>query len=105
MTQIPMSGFGQPEPKGRLPWAMLSSRALDRMPPAALLLLAVVSIQLSSAFATFLFSSLGPAGTSFLTAFFSGAVLMLMSRPKIDRRLREGAWLILLFGLADACQI
>src|SRR5262249_9311687 len=65
----------------------------------------ILSIQLSSAFATFLFASLGPAGTAFLTAAFSAGVLTLLSPPKIDRRLRGGAVLIALFGLATACLV
>ncbi len=79
------------------------SSVLGRLPPGALVLLAILSIQLSSAFATFLFADLGPAGTAFLSTLFSAAVLTLVSPPKLDRRLRDGAMVILLFGLADAC--
>ena len=105
MIPIALSEMGPLGPKDRLPRGSLASRALDRIPPAALLLLAILSIQLSTAFATFLFSSLGPAGTAFLTAVFSAGVLTLLSPPRIDRRLRDGGVLIALFGLANACMV
>jgi inner membrane transporter RhtA len=78
------------------------SRAFGRVPPTALLLLSILSIQLSAALATMLFADLGPAGTVFLSAAFAALLLAVFSRPKIDRRIRQGAGLILLFGLADA---
>jgi inner membrane transporter RhtA len=105
MIPIVLSEMGPLGPKDPLPLGGLASRTLDRIPPAALLLLAIVSIQLSSAFATFLFASLGPAGTAFLTALFSAGVLTLLSPPRIDRRLRDGAILIALFGLAIASMV
>jgi len=105
MIPIALSEMGPLGPKDPLPRGSLASRALDRIPPAALLLLAILSIQLSTAFATFLFSSLGPAGTAFLTAVFSAGVLTLLSPPRIDRRLRDGGVLIALFGLANACMV
>ena len=106
MIQMAMSPAGPPEPNRDLAAGrVLLARTLDRMPPSALLLLAILSIQVSSAIATFLFSSVGPAGTALLTTGFSAVVLTLLSRPKIDRRLYDGAGLILLFGLADACMI
>jgi hypothetical protein len=103
MIPIALSEMGPLDPKDPLPLGGPASRALDRIPPAALLLLAIVSIQLSAAFATFLFASLGPAGTAFLTVAFSSGVLTLLSPPRIDRRLRDGAIPIALFGLATAC--
>jgi len=36
---------------------------------------------------------------------FSAVVLTVLARPRIDRRLREHAVLLLLFGLADACMV
>jgi len=103
MSPIALSEMGPLGPKDPLPLGGLASRALDRIPPAPLLLLAILSIQLGAAFATFLFSSLGPAGTAFLTLAFSSGVLTLLSPPRIDRRLRDGAVLMALFGLATAC--
>jgi inner membrane transporter RhtA len=81
------------------------SRAFGRVPPTVLLLLSILSIQLSSALATTLFADLGPAGTAFLSTAFATVVLALLSWPKFDRRIRERAGLILLFGLADAAMV
>jgi inner membrane transporter RhtA len=44
------------------------ARAFGRLPPTALLLLSMLSVQLGSALATTLFPSLGPAGTAFSAA-------------------------------------
>ena len=95
--------MARPEPwdDGRAPPTALA-RAFGRVPPTALLLLSILSIQLSAALATMLFADLGPAGTVFLSAAFAALLLTVFSRPKIDRRIRQGAGLILLFGLADA---
>ena len=105
MTQIAMTEPGPAGPARRLARALASAGALDRVPPGILLLLAIVSIQLSSGLATFLFSSLGPAGTAFLTVAFSGAILTLAARPRVDRRLVEAAGPVLLLGLANAAMI
>jgi inner membrane transporter RhtA len=77
--------------------------ALGNLPPTALLLLAIIAVQLGSALATVLFSSLGPAGTAWASTVFSALVLTILSRPKLDGRLRRHAALIVIFGLADAC--
>lgn len=77
--------------------------ALGRLPPTPLLLLSILSVQLGSALATALFSSLGPAGTTFASTGFSALVLSLIWRPTIDRRLLSHGGLILLFGLVDSC--
>jgi inner membrane transporter RhtA len=81
------------------------ARTFGRVPPTALLLLSILSVALGSALATFLFSSLGPAGTAMLSAGFAAIVLSLLRRPKLDRRLRQHALLILVFGLTDACMV
>jgi len=81
------------------------AQAFGRLPPAALLLVSLVAVQLGSALATLLFSSLGPAGTAWASTMFSAVVLTVLARPWIDRRLREHAVLLLLFGLADACMV
>ena len=77
------------------------SQALGRIPPTGLLLLSIVSVQLGSALATTLFSSLGPVGTAFTSTAFSALVLTLAARPKIDSRIRRHGGLILVFGLVD----
>jgi inner membrane transporter RhtA len=79
------------------------AQALGRLPPTALVLLSVLAVQLGSALATVLFSSLGPAGTAFATTAFSAAVLTALARPRLDNRIRKHTLLLLLFlfGLAD----
>ena len=81
------------------------ARAFGRLPPTALLLLSLLAVQLGSALAIVLFLSLGPAGTAFASTIFSAAVLTILERPRLDRRLRRHAMLLLLFGLADACMV
>ena len=81
------------------------ARTFGRLPPTALLLLSMLGVQLGSALATVLFSGLGPAGTAFASTAFSAAVLTVLARPKLDRRWRAHALLILLFGLADAAMM
>jgi inner membrane transporter RhtA len=106
LIQMPLSSAGPPDPNRAIsPTRLGLGATLGRLPPSALLLLAILSIQLSSAIATFLFSSLGPAGTALLATAFSAAALTLASPPRIDSRLRNSAGLILLFGLAQACMV
>jgi inner membrane transporter RhtA len=81
------------------------TRIFGRVPPTALLLLSILSVALGSALATFLFSSLGPAGTAMLSVGFAALVLSTLRRPKLDRRLRRHAGLILIFGLTNACMV
>lgn len=77
--------------------------ALGRTPPTVLMLLSIISIQLGSALATVFFSSLGPAGTAFVSTAFSAAVLSLMRpRPKLDGRVVAHSIFLLLFGVAIA---
>src|SRR5215470_15992314 len=94
----------EPGSAERLPFGQARvARTFGRLPPTALMLLAMLGVQLGSALATVLFSSLGPAGTAFISTIFSAAVLTLFARPKLDRTWRAHALLIiLLFGLADA---
>lgn len=95
-----------PDPEGGS--AQLGPRlaaAFRSIPPTALLLLSILSVQLSSALATVLFASLGPAGTAFTSTLFSALVLSLLSRPKLDRRILDHGLFILLFGVVDACML
>ena len=73
-----------------------------RVPPTLLMLLSILSVQLGSALATSLFSSLGPAGTALSSTGFSALVLTVVARPKIDARTGRHALLILLFGVVLA---
>jgi inner membrane transporter RhtA len=78
------------------------ARAYGRLPPAALMLLAVIAVELSWAMATFVLADVGESGTAWLSTSFAAVVFTLISRPKIDGRLRKYWLLILLFGLTDA---
>lgn len=96
---------------------------LGRVPPSLLILLSIVSVQLGSALATVLFSNLGPAGTALLSTGFSALLLTAASRAArggtvqdrtvqdraamaaphlVDRRVRDHAGLLLLFGVIIA---
>jgi len=77
-----------------------------RVPPTALLLLAILCVQLGAALATVLFSTIGPVGTAFLSAAFSAAVVTAVEWARRDagaiapiHALRKHWRLILLFGL------
>ena len=79
------------------------AEAYGRLPPAALMLLAVISVELSWAMATVILYDVGQSGTAFLSTVFAAMVFTALSPPKIDGRLRKHWILIVLFGLADAC--
>jgi inner membrane transporter RhtA len=104
--QVAIAQSGPPDRDLR-PSAVASgiTRTFGRLPPTALLLLSILSVALGSALATFLFSSLGPAGTAMLSVGFAALVLSAQRRPKLDRRLRRHAGLILIFGLTNACMV
>jgi inner membrane transporter RhtA len=61
---------------------------MGAIPPPALVLLGIVSVQLGSALAKHLFGAVGSFGTVALRLFFAAAVLMLLWRPsfRLDRR-------------------
>jgi inner membrane transporter RhtA len=80
--------------------------ALGAISPTVLVLLGIVSIQLGSALAKHLFSTVGSFGTVALRLFFAAAVLMLLWRPslRMDRR----TWTVVLaygviLGLMNLC--
>lgn len=78
-------------------------RLADGMPPAGLILLSMLSIQVSSALATELFVDLGPIGTTVSSSIFAAIILTLIVRPKLDRRqIRHAGWIVG-FGVVDAC--
>ncbi|MGW6741332.1 EamA family transporter [Streptomyces sp. NPDC055025] len=66
----------------------LTGRTFGAIPPTALVLLGIVSVQVGSALAKSLFSAVGSFGTVALRLFFAAAVLMLLWRPslRMDRR-------------------
>ncbi len=83
----------------------LTSRLSDRsqgVPPTALVLFSIVSVQLGAAIAKTLFDSLGPGGTVFVRITFAALVLVLLVRPKLRGHDRVGYLVAGLFGLALA---
>ena len=85
---------------------MLAGSTLRAIPPTALVLLGIVSVQLGSALAKHLFSAVGSFGTVALRLFFAASMLMLLWRPslRMDRR----TWTVVLvygviLGLMNTC--
>ncbi|HVP03518.1 MAG TPA: EamA family transporter [Solirubrobacteraceae bacterium] len=74
--------------------------ALDPLPPVALVLLGVTSIQFGAALAATLFDRLGPAGTSALRLGFAALVLVAVWRPHPRAHSRAALRLVAAFGLA-----
>lgn len=72
----------------------LAGRTLGAIPPTALVLLGIVSVQVGSALAKHLFSAVGSFGTVALRLFFAAAVLMLLWRPSL--RLNRRTWTVVL---------
>jgi inner membrane transporter RhtA len=68
------------------------------VPPPALLLVSIVSIQLGAAVAVNLFPVLGPVGTAFLRLAFSAVLLIAATRHTIARSARRHAGALLLYG-------
>lgn len=72
------------------------------VPPALLVLLAVLSVQFGAAFAKGLFSSIGPLGTVFLRVGFAAIVLMAVWRPRLRGYSRRDYTTVALFGATIA---
>ncbi|MET9043327.1 DMT family transporter [Streptomyces sp. NPDC004362] len=92
--------------RGPSPRSSLTGRAVGAIPPTALVLLGIVSVQLGSALAKHLFSEVGSFGTVALRLFFAAAVLMLPWRPSL--RLKRRTWFVVLgygvvLGLMNLC--
>lgn len=66
----------------------LASTTSDRLPAWSLAVLAIVSVQLGSAFATGLFGSIGPAGTVWLRHTFGALLFLAIRRPRLRGRSR-----------------
>jgi inner membrane transporter RhtA len=76
--------------------------AFDRVPPAALVIFGITSVQAGAAFATKLFDDLGPAGTVFLRVFFAAVVLCAIWRPSLRAHTSADLRLAALFGIVLA---
>ena len=72
----------------------LAGRTFGAIPPTALVMLGIVSVQLGSALAKQLFSAVGSFGTVALRLFFAAVVLMLLWRPSL--RMSRRTWSVVL---------
>jgi len=72
---------------------------IDRVPPFALVLAGVASVQFGAALARTMFDDLGPSGTSLLRVGFAALALMLLWRPDPRRYSREALRYAVVFGL------
>ncbi|MEV5729044.1 MULTISPECIES: EamA family transporter [Streptomyces] len=79
-------------PSPRAPLSALAGRTFDAIPPPALVLLGIVSVQVGSALAKHLFGAVGSFGTVALRLLFAAAVLMLLWRPTL--RMSRRAWTV-----------
>jgi inner membrane transporter RhtA len=73
---------------------------IDRVPPFALVLGGVSSVQIGAALARTMFDDLGPSGTSLLRVFFAALALVLLWRPDPRRYTWNELRFALAFGLA-----
>ena len=86
-------------PHGRTIAARLSD-GLQSVPPTALVMLSIGSVQFGAAIAKNLFASLGPGGTVFLRIAFASLILLVLVRPKLGGYDRNAYLVAGLFGLA-----
>jgi inner membrane transporter RhtA len=87
VATIEVDATEQQEPSGP---STLTGRAFGAVPPPALVLLGIISVQIGSALAKQLFDQVGSFGTVSLRLFFAAVVLMLWWRPSL--RLTRRAW-------------
>lgn len=96
MAATNVGSTGGPPPRSSL--TALAGRAVGAVPPPALVLLGIVSVQMGSALAKQLFSVVGSFGAVALRLFFAAAVLMLLWRPTL--RMTRRMWTVVLgYGL------
>jgi inner membrane transporter RhtA len=74
------------------------ARAVGAVPPPALLLVSIVSIQLGAAVAVDLFPVLGPVATTFLRLTFAAVLLLIATRRTITWAARRHAGPLVLYG-------
>jgi inner membrane transporter RhtA len=77
--------------------------APPRVPPMALVLGAISSVQFGAALAKTLFDEIGAGGTVFLRVLFAALVLALVWRPRVAGLRRRDIWLAVVFGLTLGC--
>ncbi|MFF8911342.1 EamA family transporter [Streptomyces olivaceoviridis] len=95
---------GGPSPRFSL--TAPAGRGFGAIPPTALVMLGIVSVQVGSALAKHLFSAVGSFGTVALRLFFAAAVLVVVWRP--SPRMRRRAWTVVVgygvvLGLMNLC--
>ncbi len=73
-------------------------RGVDRVPPQALLVVSITSVQFGAAVAVHLFTDVGPAGSVLLRLGFAAIGLCLVFRPQMRGLSRERVRLAALFG-------
>jgi inner membrane transporter RhtA len=76
--------------------------AVDRVPAPSLVLVGIASVQVGAAFATKLFTHLGPGGTVLVRMVFAALVLWVVWRPRLAAHTRRELRLAALFGLSLA---
>src|SRR5436309_13815647 len=76
--------------------------AVDRVSAPSLVLVGIASVQVGAAFATKLFTHLGPGGTVLVRMVFAALVLWVVWRPRLAAHTRRELRLAALFGLALA---
>ena len=74
-------------------------RVIDRVPPFALVLAGIASVQFGAALARTMFDDLGASGTSLIRVFFAAIVLMLVFRPDPRRYDWNALRWVLAFGV------
>ncbi len=74
------------------------ARVAEAVPPPALLVVSITSIQLGAAVAVNLFATLGPITTTFLRIAFSAILLLVATGRQIDARARRHVGLLILLG-------
>ena len=87
-------------PSGYQPWS--ARTAVNLVPPAAYVVVGIVSAQVGSAVAKYLFAALGPAATVSLRTAFAALVLLLVWRPHLRGRSRADLLAALALGLTLA---
>ena len=73
--------------------------SLGRVPPLALVLVAIASVQFGAAFGVTLFDDVGAAGATFLRLAFASAILLAIWRPRPAEHSREALRLAVALGL------
>jgi inner membrane transporter RhtA len=87
-------------PSSYRPWS--ARTAVNLVPPAAYVVAGIVSAQVGSAVAKYLFAALGPPATVSLRTAFAALVLLLIWRPRLRGRTRADLLAMLALGVTLA---